>query len=61
MSNTNDVKLEAIHRHDLGVVICKWCNKVIATLPTNGYKKIYGQCNTTACGEKNKEEIFNDE
>ncbi|MEC0226192.1 GapA-binding peptide SR1P [Paenibacillus alba] len=56
MSQTNHVKLAAIHRYDLGVVICKLCNEVIATLPTDGYKKFYGLCNAMSCIEKNKEE-----
>ncbi|SDN03379.1 SR1 protein [Paenibacillus sp. yr247] len=56
MSNTNHVKLAAIHRYDLGVIICKSCNEVIATLPTDGYKKFYSLCNSITCIEKNKEE-----
>ncbi|MBD0382614.1 GapA-binding peptide SR1P [Paenibacillus sedimenti] len=54
MSNTNGVKYAAIQRHDLGVIICKECNTVIGTLPTNGYKKFYGHCNSAACLEKKK-------
>ncbi|WP_082614664.1 GapA-binding peptide SR1P [Paenibacillus sp. Soil787] len=55
MSNTNHVTMAAIHRYDLGVIICKSCNEVIATLPTDGYKKFYGLCNSAQCLEKNKE------
>ncbi|MFD0692629.1 GapA-binding peptide SR1P [Paenibacillus sp. GCM10027628] len=54
MSNTNGVKLAAIQRHDLGVILCKECNAVIGTLPTNGYKKFYSICNSAACLEKKK-------
>ncbi|NRF92459.1 GapA-binding peptide SR1P [Paenibacillus frigoriresistens] len=55
MSNTNHVTLAAIHRYDLGVIICKSCNEVIATLPTDGYKKFYSLCNSSICIDKNKE------
>lgn len=55
MSNTNNVTLAAIHRFDLGVILCKTCNEVIATLPTDGYKKFYVSCNSITCMEKNKE------
>lgn len=37
---------------DLGVVICKRCNEVIATIPTNGTRKIYGECKEGACNPK---------
>lgn len=42
-------------KHDLGMVICKICNKVISTLPTNGVTKIYGVCTDRECIEKAKE------
>ncbi|WP_397386538.1 GapA-binding peptide SR1P [Paenibacillus roseipurpureus] len=54
MSNTNHVILETIHRHDLGVIICKSCNEVIATLPTDGYKKFYSLCDSLNCRDTNK-------
>lgn len=57
MSNTNHVTLAAIHRYDLGVIICKSCNEVIATLPTEGYKKFYILCDSINCNEKNRGEI----
>ncbi|NEW07739.1 GapA-binding peptide SR1P [Paenibacillus sp. SYP-B3998] len=49
MSNTNNIKLEAVHQHDLGVILCKSCNEVIATLPTNGVKKFYSLCDKVVC------------
>lgn len=55
MSNTNHVELAAIHRFDLGIILCKSCNEVIATLPTDGYKKFYAVCKSMACIEKNRE------
>lgn len=37
---------------ELGVVICKRCQEVIATLPTSGVKKIYGVCGKKSCAEQ---------
>jgi hypothetical protein len=36
-------------RNELGMVICRVCNKVLYTLPTNGLKKIYGVCDKAEC------------
>jgi hypothetical protein len=55
LSNTNHVELAAIQRFDLGILICKSCNEVITTLPTNGYVKFYGLCKNMTCIEKNRE------
>lgn len=55
MSNSYHVTLEAIHPNELGVIICKSCNEVIATIPTDGYKKFYVLCNSITCLIKNKE------
>ncbi|WP_167357049.1 GapA-binding peptide SR1P [Paenibacillus pectinilyticus] len=55
MSDTKHVALAAIHRFDLGVIICKSCHQVIRTVPTNGYRRLYGLCNSSACRDKNKE------
>lgn len=53
MSDSNCVMLVAVQPNELGVVICKSCNEVIATLPTDGYKKFYVLCST--CKDQNKE------
>ncbi|WP_248927049.1 GapA-binding peptide SR1P [Paenibacillus hamazuiensis] len=42
-----------VQKLDLGVVICKWCNQVLTTIPTNGVTKIYGECKDGACKESN--------
>ncbi|CAN7422810.1 hypothetical protein [Paenibacillus sp. LjRoot56] len=55
ISGTAHVELAAIQRFDLGILICKSCNEVIATLPTDGYKKFYGLCKNMTCIERNKE------
>ncbi|MFC5404855.1 GapA-binding peptide SR1P [Cohnella soli] len=39
---------------DLGVIVCKHCSQVIGTLPTNGYKKIYGFCMDKDCRPKDE-------
>lgn len=36
---------------DLGYVVCKWCGVVITTIPTNGVKRIYGECPAKSCLE----------
>jgi len=33
------------------MVICKACNEVLYTLPTNGVKKIYGLCAKRSCAD----------
>ncbi|NOV03979.1 GapA-binding peptide SR1P [Paenibacillus planticolens] len=51
MSNSNSVTLEAgvaASKNDLGLIICKSCNHVIASLPTDGYKKFYVVCQSCA-------------
>ncbi|MDD9267327.1 GapA-binding peptide SR1P [Paenibacillus sp. GCM10023248] len=53
MSDTICVTLTAVKPNELGLVICKSCNEVIATLPTDGYKKFYVLCK--ACQDPNKE------
>lgn len=55
MFNTNDVTLTDIHPNDLGIVLSKSCNKLITTLPMEGYKKIYDLCDSITCIKKNKE------
>jgi hypothetical protein len=40
---------------ELGVIICKSCNEVIGTIPTNGTKKIYGLCGKPECTDAQKE------
>ncbi|BBI32861.1 hypothetical protein KCTCHS21_22600 [Cohnella abietis] len=40
--------------NDLGIVICKFCSQIIATLPTNGYKKFYIVCDHEQCVSSNE-------
>jgi hypothetical protein len=42
-------------KNELGMVICKICNDVIYTLPTNGLKKFYSVCGKEKCVEKTRE------
>lgn len=58
MSHSIGVTMEtgiAVGRNDLGLIICKSCNEVLATLPTDGYKKFYVVCQACACKENMKE------
>lgn len=58
MSYSISVTMEAgvaAQPNELGLIICKSCNEVIATLPTDGYKKFYVICRACVCNEKNKE------
>jgi hypothetical protein len=44
--------------NELGVVICRVCNDVLYTLPTNGYKKFYSVCTKPECsGQSKKGEV----
>jgi hypothetical protein len=47
--NNTDSKLH------LGMIICKVCNNVVDTLPTNGVTKIYGVCKDIQCMMKSME------
>jgi|GEM_PF-6235000 len=51
MSNIHQVKVKSVH-NELGVILCKHCNAVIATLPTNGVKKFYSVCSSPICAAK---------
>lgn len=58
MSHSVSVTIEAgiaAQSNELGLIICKSCNEVIATQPTDGYKKFYVVCQACACKENNKE------
>ncbi|MFC5447841.1 GapA-binding peptide SR1P [Paenibacillus aestuarii] len=55
MSYIHQVKVKSV-QNDLGVILCKHCNAVIATLPTNGVKKFYNVCSSPECAEKDKRE-----
>ncbi|GIP39001.1 hypothetical protein J31TS4_22810 [Paenibacillus sp. J31TS4] len=35
--------------NDLGTIVCQHCDQVIATLPTEGVKTLYGICPNNAC------------
>lgn len=52
MSRANDVMQEQSSKLELGVLICKVCNDVVATLSTNGVKKIYGICDEKTCRDR---------
>jgi hypothetical protein len=49
MSDTGSMISIVDSKHELGMVICKVCNKVVDTLPTNGVTKIYGVCKDIEC------------
>lgn len=50
MNEYKEVQAAASEKElELGVVICRRCNNVYATIPTNGWKKIYGLCRDEAC------------
>ncbi|BFT71142.1 MULTISPECIES: GapA-binding peptide SR1P [Paenibacillus] len=58
MSHTISVTMEAgvaAQPNELGLIICKSCNEVLATLPTDGYKKFYVVCPGCARKDNNKE------
>ncbi|MBP1962751.1 GapA-binding peptide SR1P [Paenibacillus aceris] len=57
MSNSISLILESgviAQKNELGLIICKSCNEVIGTLPTDGFKKFYVVCQKCACND-NKE------
>jgi hypothetical protein len=49
MLSENSPNAEKTGTLDLGYILCKWCGNIIGTLPTNGVKRIYGQCPDRAC------------
>ncbi|MBW5445301.1 GapA-binding peptide SR1P [Cohnella sp. CFH 77786] len=51
MSRSNGLAPTPSGKPELGALICRVCNEVVATLPTNGVKKIYGVCGKKACME----------
>ncbi len=54
MLNYVGVNDSARTKNDLGMVVCKICNEVMFTLPTNGVKKIPSICMKDECIEKTK-------
>ncbi|WP_187434402.1 GapA-binding peptide SR1P [Paenibacillus methanolicus] len=36
-------------RENYGLVLCRYCNEIIDTLPTNGVKKLYSLCDSDRC------------
>jgi len=46
---------DGVTKNELGMVICKICNEVLYTLPTNRLKKFYVICNSEECLGKTKE------
>ncbi|CAI6083807.1 GapA-binding peptide SR1P [Cohnella sp. JJ-181] len=51
MSNATNALQGTAPGHELGMVICKHCQQVMFTIPTNGVKKIYGVCGQDGCLE----------
>ncbi|MGZ9585983.1 GapA-binding peptide SR1P [Paenibacillus marinisediminis] len=43
---------EEVQQHELGAILCKACGELIATIPTEGVKKIYGVCHKEDCKSK---------
>ncbi|MGU3471431.1 GapA-binding peptide SR1P [Paenibacillus sp. D51F] len=37
---------------EYGFVLCKHCNEIMYTLPTNGVKTFYGVCESLNCREQ---------
>ncbi|GGG15926.1 GapA-binding peptide SR1P [Paenibacillus abyssi] len=52
MDCTNNMIEENGLKNELGTIICKRCGTVFATIPTNGYKLIYGICQNDNCQEQ---------
>lgn len=52
MSDQSGLICDVQSANELGVVICKVCNEVVHTLPTNGVKKISGVCDKHECREQ---------
>lgn len=46
---------DSVTKNELGMVICKICNEVLYTLPTNRLKKFYVTCTSEECLGKTKE------
>ena len=40
--------------NELGIVLCKYCSSMVGTLPTNGFKKLYGVCESEICQGENR-------
>ncbi|WP_197080961.1 GapA-binding peptide SR1P [Gordoniibacillus kamchatkensis] len=51
MLNASGMNKEGRSGHELGMILCKKCGSLIATLPTNGVTKIYGVCDKKTCQE----------
>lgn len=49
MLNESNVNLEKNVPLELGYILCKWCGTVVGTIPTNGVKRIHGECPDQAC------------
>lgn len=51
MLNSGELQMNATEYPELGTVLCKSCGDIIATLPTNGVKKMYVVCEKAECQE----------
>ena len=51
MLDHDSIKRVAEPKHELGLVLCSRCGKVLCTLPTNGVKRLYGVCRDEGCLE----------
>lgn len=43
---------EYVKENDLGTIICRYCDDIIDTLPTNGVKTKYMVCNKESCRQQ---------
>lgn len=48
-NQTNELIKEYVLENELGTIICRQCNEIIDTLPTNGVKIKYMVCDKDAC------------
>ncbi len=54
MVNYDDTISSSVTSNELGIVLCKYCSSMIGTLPTNGFKKLYGICDSEECQGENR-------
>ena len=50
---TNNGQEQETKELELGIIICQNCSRMIGTLPTNGYKQLYGVGPDGECGPAN--------
>jgi len=47
--------------NELGILICKHCARIMGTIPTNGFKKIYVVCGNEKCAGGDTEDIHDEQ